>query len=88
MVHDRDAVLNIKAEDLVVSWTTTATKKQKESFSKALKAAFKAGLSLAVKTDRLTGFSVPLVMDLETVSLLTDVATSAGHSNLYIFTYK
>jgi len=79
VVHDRDAVLNIKAEDLVVSWTTTATKKQKESFSKALKAAFKAGLSLAVKTDRLTGFSVPLVMDLETVSLLTDVATSAGH---------
>ena len=88
MVHEKDAVLNVKEEDLVVSWTTTATKKQKESFNKALNAAFKAGLSLAVKTDRLTGFSVPLVMDLETVSLLTDVATSAGHSNLYIFTYK
>ena len=88
MVHERDAVLNVKADDLVVSWTTSATKKHKESFSKALNAAFRAGLSLAVKPDRLTGFSVPLVMDLETVSLLSDVATAAGHSNLYIFTYK
>jgi len=43
-----------------------------------------SGMQLRLKGERLSGYSVPLTMDLEVLTLLKDVCTTAGHSTPFI----
>ena len=82
------AVVNLTDEDLLFSWDASTTKAQKNAFTRAFTAAKKAGLQVSMKSERLSGFSMPIVIDIDVVHLLRDVTTSGGHRNLQIFTFK
>ena len=79
------AVLPLQRSDLVMSWPSTATASEKGAWTKALNAAFRSGLTISMKAERLHGFSVPLVLDLEVINLAQSLAKQAGHCNLYSF---
>ena len=82
----KNAVLPISVEtDLVFSWQPTATPAQKGLFTKALNSAVAAGLKVSLKAERLNGYSIPLIMDLEIVTLLQELALKAGHCNTFPF---
>ena len=85
IANENSAVINLKVADLLFSWKDDATKKQKDAFQNALAKATKAGLQMALKLDRLSGFSLPIVMDLDVISLLSDISFQGGHRNLQIF---
>ena len=79
------AVLPLQRSDLVMAWPSTATASEKGAWTKALNAAFRAGLTISMKAERLHGFSVPLVLDLEVINLAQSLAKQAGHCNLCSF---
>ena len=88
VVNGAAAVVNLMDEDLIFSWDASTTKAQKNAFTRAFTAAKKAGLQVSMKSERLSGFSMPVVLDIDVVHLLRDVTISGGHRNLQIFTLK
>ena len=84
VVNGAAAVMNLTEEDLLFSWADSTTPAQKSAFTRAFNTAKKAGLQVSMKSERLSGFSAPVVLDLDVVHLLRDVTISGGHRNLQI----
>ena len=84
VVNGAAAVMSLTEEDILFSWEDSTTPAQKSAFTGAFKAAKKAGLQVSMKSERLSGFSMPVVLDLDVVHLLRDVTISGGHRNLQI----
>ena len=82
----QNAVMPLSVEtDLVFSWQPTTSPAQKDLFTKAINAAIAAGLKVSLKTERLNGYSLPLTMDMEVITLLHELALKAGHRNTFPF---
>ena len=88
VLNGEAAVVNLTDEDLIFSWDASTTKAQKSAFTRAFTTAKKAGLQISMKSERLSGFSMPIVLDLDVVHLLRDVTIAGGHRNLQIFTFE
>ena len=71
-------------DDLLLSWGPDTTPAQKGALTKALNLAKDVGLTLSIKSERLSGYSLPITMDLELVYLLQTLAVKAGHGNSFL----